>query len=135
MSADQEISYGTKLEYKPSGSFVEIAEVYDIIGPDYERKSITLRALRDAVARKKLGRLNIGAVTVKLGYNKNNYDIFVGLIKGNTQREWRMTGPEGSTEVFLASVSRLSKTYQDEEGIVFDVTLDVDGDTTWTKAV
>jgi hypothetical protein len=134
MSQDQEISYGTKLEYKPSGSFVEIAEVYDISGPGYERKSIVLRALRDAVARKKLGRLNVGPVSLKLGYNKNNYDIFVLAIKGNTSYEYRLTGPEGSTEVFNARLTNLSKTYQDEEGIVFDVTLDVDGDTTWTKA-
>lgn len=133
---DQELSYGTILEYNSTGStYVELTKVYDASGPGYERKEIMLGNLRQDVARKKLGRLNIGDVTLKCGYNKTGYDFFITEIKANNYKNYRFTMPETSTEIFPARVKSISKTYSDDERLVYDVVLSCDGDTTWTKAV
>lgn len=135
MSATQEVSYGTKLEVNTTGStWVEIGEIKTASGPNYQRKEIPLPALRDAVTRKKSGRLNLGAVEITMGYNKTGYDFLLGYIKGKTAKPWRLTMPEGSTEAFNAEVIGLTKSAPDDDVVTMTATIMVDGDSTWTPA-
>lgn len=137
MSADVEVSLNTKLEYLSTApsTYTEIAEVYDANGPEHQRKVIMLSALRDLIARKKVGRADSGSVTLTLGYTKTIYNLILGFFKAGAAKTFRFTMPEGSTESFSAFVTKVGKRVPDDEKITFNVTIEIDGDTTFTPAV
>jgi hypothetical protein len=136
MSADVEVSLNTKLEYvsTPPSTYSEIAEVYDANGPEHMRKVIGLSALRDLIARKKVGRADSGSVTLTLGYTKTVYALVLGFFKAGAAKTFRFTMPEGSTDVFSAFVTKVGRRVPDDDKITFQVTLEIDGDNTFTAA-
>lgn len=130
--ADQEVSYNSIIEYKPSGSFVELGEVIDWDGPNRDRKTINISALRDANVRKKLGRGDSGQLKLTIGFKPDgsNYAIFVGLWTANTATDFRLSTAGAVTETFSGLVKSVSPKGPDDDRVSFMVTIEIDGAST-----
>lgn len=136
-----QVAKGTTLGYcaTSNGSFTTLDGIKDIKAPEISLVITDRTALGDAWKRKGAAHAEAGQLTVTFYYDKTKLETFHDMLEGQVAgavNYWKITTPDGTT---ITGAGFLSKqgfgTYTVGEEVMFDVTIEADGEWDVTPSV
>lgn len=119
----------TTLSQDSSDSYVAVAEVRDIGGPEISVDPVNLTSLDSTGAAKEFvaGLVDGGELSMGLVLTKAEYVILHALILSRASCNWKITWPDTSTHIVVGFMTKLGAAYPYEAECTCDCAVKVSG--------
>lgn len=135
-----QVAKGTTLGYADTsnGSYTTVDGIKDIKTPEISLVITDRTALGDAWKRKGAAHAEAGQMTVQFYFDKTKLETFHDMLEGQvggSPKYWKVTAPDGTTIMGAGYLAKQSfGTYTVGEEVMFDVTIEADGEWDVTPA-
>lgn len=122
---------GTKFQRHDGSSFVDVARVYGIDGPNMSRDTVEVTAYDSPEGyREKIGGLrDAGQVTFTLNFARSTYLIFKGDYENDTTKQYQIILPDSdnTTFTFNGLVTDMPLSIPEGDRVTVDITIEISG--------